>query len=45
MIADCRHRLAETERSLQRRPLRPGTPRDLLDRWGERLRQRWQQAG
>ena len=44
VIADCRQRLAETERSLQRRPLRRGTPRDLLDRWGERLRQRWQQA-
>ena len=44
VIADCRRRLADTERPLERRPLRPGAPRELLDRWGERLRQRWQQA-
>ena len=44
VIADCRKRLADTERSLERRPLRPGTPRDLVDRWGERLRHRWRQA-
>jgi arylsulfatase A-like enzyme len=44
VIADCRRRLAETERSLQRRPLRPGSPRTVVERWGSRLRQRWRQA-
>ena len=44
VIADCRRRLAETERTLRRRPLREGSPRRLVTTWGARLRQRWQQA-
>ena len=33
--------LAEHERRLERRPLQPGPPRDTVDTWGARLRQRW----
>ena len=44
VMDDCRRRLAETERSLARQPLRTGTPRTTVDRWGERLRQRWRQT-
>ena len=44
-IADCRRRLAESERALQRRPLRAGAPRAQVEHWGDRLRRRWQQAG
>jgi arylsulfatase A-like enzyme len=33
--------LAEHERTLTRRPLLPGSPRNTVDKWGERLRQRW----
>jgi arylsulfatase A-like enzyme len=33
--------LAGQQRRLQGRPLAPGRPRDILDRWGARLRQRW----
>ena len=44
VIADCRRRLAETEQSLGRRPLRTGSPRTMVENWGERLRQRWRQA-
>ena len=44
VTADCRRRLAATERTLRRRPLREGSPRRLVTTWGARLRQRWQQA-
>jgi arylsulfatase A-like enzyme len=44
VMADCRRRLAETERTLRRRPLREGSPRRVVTTWGARLRQRWQQA-
>ena len=45
VLADCRRRLADSERSLQRRPLRPGAPRAQVEHWGDRLRRRWQQTG
>ena len=36
--------LAQQERGLVRPPLEPGKPRDLVGRWGERLRARWAAA-
>ena len=44
VIEECRRRLAATEETLERRPLRNGLPRHIVAQWGERLRQRWRQA-